>query len=337
MRIGLVFFLIGLGLWESRAVSGQDQTGAFQNAEGEVKGKKLLNLKVPTLGGKQLWADELFFHQWRIQRNTITNHCRLLDGNNIRQAWGTFAQCQVALRKIRREKKLPPMKGKAVILLHGLFRSRSSMNGLAKYLQKNDSYTVFNFGYPTTRAGIGSHAASLARVIENLDGIEEINLVAHSLGNLVVRRYLADQTDQQHRPDPRLRRFVMLGPPNGGAQLAARFGQNKFFELIVGDSGRELGLGWSEIEKHLATPRFQFGIIAGGLASKKVSNPLLVGDDDLVVSIEEARLPGAHDFLVLPVMHSFIMDSKKSRKATLSFLQHGYFISEERRQPIVEP
>ena len=38
---------------------------------------------VPTLGGMQFWADELFFHQWRIQRNVITGHCRLLDGKDL--------------------------------------------------------------------------------------------------------------------------------------------------------------------------------------------------------------------------------------------------------------
>lgn len=335
MRISLIFLLIVSGLFGSQAV-GQDLSKLFPNIKGE---KKLPNFKILTLGGKQFWADELFFHDWRIQRNSITNHCRLLDGKNVRQAWGTFAHCKKALEKIRRQKQLPPMKGKAVILLHGLFRSRSSMNGLARELEKNDSYTVFNFGYPTTQADIGTHAASLARVIENLDGIEEIHFVAHSLGNLVVRHYLADHTDQQRMlvPDPRLRRFVMLGPPNGGARLAETLGKNKLFDFFVGDSGRQLGKDWSEFEKHLATPKFQFGIIAGGLESKNIGNPLLEGDDDMVVSIEETRLVGAHDFLVLPVLHSFIMDNKESRKAIVRFLEHGYFLSEQQRQPIVEP
>ena len=37
-------------------------------------------IPLPTMGGKQFWADELFFHQWRIQRNVLTGHYRLLDG-----------------------------------------------------------------------------------------------------------------------------------------------------------------------------------------------------------------------------------------------------------------
>ena len=45
---------------------------------------------MPTLGGKQFWADELFFHQWRIQRNVFTGHCRLLDEHDLRHASGTL-------------------------------------------------------------------------------------------------------------------------------------------------------------------------------------------------------------------------------------------------------
>ena len=37
-----------------------------------------------------------------------------------------------------------------------------------------------------------------------------------SLGNLVIRHYYGDMADPtgSRRPDPRLKRIVMLGPPN---------------------------------------------------------------------------------------------------------------------------
>ena len=88
-----------------------------------------LNVPLPTMGGKQFWADELFFHQWHIQRNVLTGHYRLSDEEDIRRAWGTLADCRTALEQIKREQHLPPMRGKAVILLHGLFRSHDSMAG----------------------------------------------------------------------------------------------------------------------------------------------------------------------------------------------------------------
>ena len=64
------------------------------------------------------------------------------------------------------------------------------------------------------------------------------------------------------------------------------------------------------------------------------SNPILDGDDDFVVSIEETRLPGANDFVVLPVLHSLIMDDPNTREYTLRFLWHGYFVSKDERTPI---
>lgn len=89
---------------------------------------------MPTMGGKQFWADELFFHKWRIQRNVFTGHYRLLDARDKRYAWGTFDQCRDTLEQIKHRRHLPPMRGKAVIVLHGLFRSRDSMDSLCRIL-----------------------------------------------------------------------------------------------------------------------------------------------------------------------------------------------------------
>ncbi len=63
------------------------------------------NLKVKTLGGRQLWGDVQFFHGWRIQQQVYTRHYRLLDANDVRHAWGTLEQCQARLKQIREEEK----------------------------------------------------------------------------------------------------------------------------------------------------------------------------------------------------------------------------------------
>ena len=295
-----------------------------------------VNLVTPTLGGVQVWADELLFHDWRIQRNSLTGHYRLLDGRNFRHAWGSFDECRAKLDLIKREQKLPAMRGTAVIVLHGLFRHRGSMGKLSEYLADKGEYNVFTFGYASTRADVELHARSLARVLKNLEGIEEINLVAHSLGNLVIRRYLADATDEAsgRKPDPRLRRIVMIGAPNNGAQLARTFSRTPLFSTVVGAVGHELGHGWNELISRLATPCCEFGIIAGGRGDGKGYSPLLPGDDDMVVTVEETRLPGARDFKVLPVLHSFMMNDLAVMEHTLRFLERGYFVSEEARQPI---
>jgi pimeloyl-ACP methyl ester carboxylesterase len=289
-----------------------------------------------TLGGEQFWADELLFHDWRIQRNVITKHCRLLDADEVRHASGTFEECERRLDEIKAEQKLAPMSGRAVILIHGLGRGRSSMAALADFLKKNSDYTVLSVGYPSLRAPISDHAAALARVLDRLDGVSELYLVGHSMGNLVVRHYLADCRDPAsgRTADPRIKRMVMLGAPNQGAQAAQLIGRNKVFESVMGDSGRDLARGWEELEKHLACPSCEFGIVAGGRGDPRGYNPLLDGDDDLVVRVEETRLAGARDFLVVPVFHALMMRNPTVQVATLRFLEHGYFVAEDQRQPI---
>jgi pimeloyl-ACP methyl ester carboxylesterase len=301
---------------------------------------------MPTLGGKQFWADELFFHQWRIQRNVFTEHCRLLDGRNRRHASGDYDQCLAALEQIKRDRRLPPMKGKAAVVLHGLGRSRTSMESLCEYLHEKGEYEVFNIEYPSTQSDMAEHARALRHIVNNLHGIEEINFVGHSMGNIVVRHYLGDLARQDptklspnaaaadRRAKGRFGRFVMLAPPNQGALLADTFADNLLFKEITGDAGQQLGRDWPELEKRLATPGFEFGIIAGGKGNDKGYNPILVGDNDGVISVETAKLVGAHDFVRLPLLHSFIMRDAKVHEYVLSFLQHGYFISKDERHPL---
>ena len=187
---------------------------------------------VPTTGGMQFWADELFFREWRIQRNATGGHYRLLDGNYLRHASGTYEECLAKLDEIKQKRELPPMEGKAVLVLHGLARTRNSTYLLAKYLDYASDYVVFNVGYPSTRQTISDHARSLANIVDNLHGIEEINFVGQSLGNIVIRHYLADAVREGGRGlDPRIKRFVMLGPPNHGSIAATSFADNKLFCL----------------------------------------------------------------------------------------------------------
>ncbi len=315
---------------------GSEFAAADEPKETAAKSPRSFNLATPTLGGKQFWADELLFRQWRVQRNALTGHYRLLDAENLRRAWGTFDECRTALEEIKRREKLSPMRGKIVIVLHGLGRTRSAMSGMAKFLEESGKYTALNVSYPSTMTEVEEHAKSLRSVVDNLQGIDEIDFVAHSLGNLVIRSYLYDQlnTGEAHQPDPRIKRIVMLGSPNNRAQLAVTIAQSKVAHELIGVPGRELAEGWSELSKHLATPSCEFGVIAGGKGDSRGYNPLLTGDNDMVVTVEETRLPGASDFLRLPVVHTFMMDDRAVQEATLKFLNRGCFIAEEKRHPI---
>lgn len=321
-----------------RALAAGTAAGFTRGAQAAEEGESSVAIPNPlnqTLGGKQFWADELFFHSWHIQRHVWTGHCRLLDGGGRRYASGSFERCSARLDEIKARQNLPPMRGPAVVILHGLGRSSGSMRKLADYLHEQGGYAVFNVTYPTTRGTVADHAATLARVIRRLDGIEELNFVGHSLGNLVIRHWLGDQADPAgvRQPDPRVHRVVMLGPPNHGAKLAEVFLANDLAELVVGKAGAQIGR-FERLEPKLATPACEFAIIAGGRETARGYNPLLGEDNDLVVSVESTRLSGARDFALLPITHTWMMDDPTVQEYTLRFLQHGHLVAADQRHPI---
>ncbi|MCP1143656.1 hypothetical protein [Lysinibacillus endophyticus] len=47
----------------------------------------LPNIPCQTLGGKYFWETLANSNGWKLQKNRFTNHYRILDPANIRQAW----------------------------------------------------------------------------------------------------------------------------------------------------------------------------------------------------------------------------------------------------------
>ena len=330
----------------------------FAQAEGPaaVDGAPI-NWQLPTLGGLQYWADEHLCGTYRIQRNVSTGHYRLLDAADERLAWGTYAQCEAKLAELRRENPTKPYTKRVVLVLHGMGRTRHSMDDVAAYLRIHGTDDVLQIGYPSTRESVPTHARSLDRVIRHLDGVEEIDVVAYSMGNLVTRYWLGElaatnnaQAQAGGNGDggtpaeapalklPRLRRYVMLGPPNQGAQRANLWAEStigrELFNFAVGDAGQQLGPRFHEIKDKLATPNCEFGVIAGGKGDGEGWHDGIPGDDDGTVGVEEAKLAGATDFVVIPVRHMALLSDERCLAMTMSFLKSGYFSTEAARAPL---
>ena len=136
------------------------------------------------------------------------------------------------------------------------------------------------------------------------------------------------------KPEKRIKRFVMLGSPNQGAELAEKLGDNPAFIAVFGSAGQQLGKRWAELKPTLATPACEFGIIAGGTQFDKGFNPLLKEDNDGLLTVESTKLAGAADFLVLPVIHACLVNDPNAMQCTLRFLEHGYFLSPADRHPL---
>jgi len=280
-----------------------------------------------TLGGRQFWADVRFFRGWRIQRNVFTGHFRLLDARDHRHAFGSLETCCGHLDEMKKSRKLPPMAGKAVIAMHGILRSSKTFALMRPALEKA-GYTVVGFDYPSTRIEIGDAANDLKQVIQSLDGIEEINFVVHSMGGLVTRAFLKEHGDS------RVKRMVMLGVPNRGAEMADLLRKNYAFRLVYGPAGQQLVTDTNGVIPTLPIPDFEFAVVAGGRGSGAGFNPLIPGDDDLLVTVASTLLPGATDSMTIRLLHSFLPANAEVIDATVRFLQTGRLRKEGERQPV---
>ena len=56
---------------------------------GILNGGAMPNIPFKTLGGEVFWTNIQECQGWKLQRNGVTGHYRILDPNNIRRAWGT--------------------------------------------------------------------------------------------------------------------------------------------------------------------------------------------------------------------------------------------------------
>ncbi|MBI5063664.1 MAG: alpha/beta fold hydrolase [Desulfatitalea sp.] len=210
-----------------------------------------------------------------------------------------------------------------VILLHGLGRTRRSMNAMAKALEAA-GYRTVNLGYPSREATV--EALAMQAIPAALDqcteaGAKRIHFVTHSMGGLLVRSYLTRQ------PLDKLGRVVMLCPPNQGSEVCNTLRDNFFYRWYNGPAGQQLGTGPEDLPARLGPVDFALGVITGNVHSffDGWLAEMIPGEDDGKVAVERTKVAGMTDFLVLPYSHSFIMAKEETIAQTLHFLRAGVF------------
>ncbi|PKG80633.1 alpha/beta hydrolase [Colwellia sp. 75C3] len=211
------------------------------------------------------------------------------------------------------------MSEECVVLLHGMARSDSSMNKMETKL-KEAGYTVVNFDYPSTRFNIESIAKDyLPNAVAQCKPNVIINFVTHSLGGIVLRKYLSDNKLEL------LGRVVMLGPPNKGSEVVDKLKNVPGFEFINGPAGLELGTDKTSIPNLLGPVTYPVGIIAGSSTINPILSQMLPNPDDGKVSVENTKVEGMADHIILPVSHPFLMRNDEVIRQVKRFLKTGKF------------
>jgi len=209
-----------------------------------------------------------------------------------------------------------------VVLLHGLARTSSSLNAMQQALEE-DGYLTANIDYPSREHEI-AELADIA-VGEGLatcragEDVERIHFVTHSLGGILVRQYLSTKTVDE------LGRVVMLGPPNQGSNAVDDLVGVPGFDWLNGPAGRQLGKGEASVPLALGPVDFELGVIAGNRTIDPITSAVLENPDDGRVSVEDTKVEGMDDFIIVTHSHAFMMRMRQPIELTKKFLRTGSF------------
>ncbi len=209
-----------------------------------------------------------------------------------------------------------------VVLLHGLARTAGSMEKMQAGLADAGFETV-NVGYPSRKHTIEELAqTAIPQGIEacaERPDVERVHFVTHSLGGILLRQYLSERRIEN------LGRVVMLGPPNQGSVAADELQDVPGFDWLNGPAGRQLGKGEDSVPLQLGPADFELGIIAGNRTIDPLTSAVLENPDDGRVSVDDTRLDGMSDFVVVEHSHAFMMRMREPIELTIRFLETGSF------------
>ena len=206
-----------------------------------------------------------------------------------------------------------------VLLLHGLWMPGMAMAWLAGKLRAA-GFDPDIFAYASVADGPDR---AVPRLIE-LIGDGETDIVAHSLGGLIALQALLDA------PQLKVGRVVCLGSPLAGSGAASGMLRWPIATWLLGRSATLLQSGLPPWQG-----RAQVGVVAG-----RVPHGLgalfghFGGDHDGTVAVEETRLAGVADHVVLDVSHSGLLWSQEAADQAIAFLRDGRFAGAGPRPPL---
>jgi pimeloyl-ACP methyl ester carboxylesterase len=205
-----------------------------------------------------------------------------------------------------------------VVYVHGLW-----MTGLEGGLLRRRLANALNahtpvFHYRSVKAGIADNAAALAEQLAGLRA-DTLHLVGHSLGGLVILKLFESGAATHLAPG----RVLLMGSPAGGSRAAKALAAWRWGKAIMGRTVCEALL--LSDERQWTQPR-DLGVIAG---TRNVGLGRLVSahraPSDGTVYVDETRIAGMKEHLMLPVSHTGLPFSATAARQTATFLRSGQF------------
>jgi len=205
-----------------------------------------------------------------------------------------------------------------VVLLHGIARTSASLTELERAL-RTAGFATLNIDYPSRSKPIADLADDLHPAISCFaERDAPLHFVAHSMGGLVTRAYVA-----KYRP-ARLAGVVMLGTPNGGSEVADVLQGFALYCAFYGPAGLELTT--TSRRDGLPAVDYPVGVIAGSRFIDPIAGLfILPKPNDGRVSVQSAMLTGMADHVVVKASHTGLPRHTVAIAQTIAFLRDGRF------------
>jgi pimeloyl-ACP methyl ester carboxylesterase len=208
-----------------------------------------------------------------------------------------------------------------IVYVHGLWQRGAESIWLRRRLTQDLQADARVFSYPSVVADGTANARALAAFLAAVRA-DTLHVVGHSLGGLVILKAFDAEPAMAPRWPPG--RIVLLGSPVRGSRTAQNLARLPFGKKIMGVCvGEEL---LAPRERRWNGSR-EIGVIAGdlGIGLGRLVGPL-EGASDGTVLIEETRLEGAADRVILRVSHTGMLFSAAVARAAGAFLNTGRFV-----------
>jgi triacylglycerol esterase/lipase EstA (alpha/beta hydrolase family) len=189
----------------------------------------------------------------------------------------------------------------AVLVVHGYFSNRGILRGVVRDLASRGAWPVFTFNFRGTFLPIDELAGQLASQVDSIvrpGGAQAVVLVAHSMGGLVARAYLASHGAG------RVALLVTIASPHNGTRLAA---------LGLGANARQM----RPDSEWLQGLRRQEGASGPGCSVTSIYSV----HDNLVSPQDTSRLPYAKNIALHGVGHIDILRDARVQELVARELQ----------------
>ncbi|MDR2869698.1 MAG: hypothetical protein LBV04_04535 [Deferribacteraceae bacterium] len=198
-----------------------------------------------------------------------------------------------------------------VVLIHGIYASSAMLEPIADALVAD--YNVINIQYPSADDSIEQITEQYIKpVIASLDG-KKIHFVAHSMGTIVLRYYLKNNSIQQ------LGKVIFISPPSHGSNLSdfwlARLMKNTFGEAVAQLSPKE-----DSFVNALGEPDYPCQVLMGNRSRNPMFSAIIDGKDDGMVPVESARLATCGWELIDKASHKSILKDERTIEAVIGFI-----------------